>query len=87
VCNFYTKSSSPVDLDDMVNNVLSAWTRFEEYAISLPTNSSYFRIYVDPDLEEKQKELNFSGYYKGKTLDSDLAKFFVVMPLKNDLSK
>jgi hypothetical protein len=58
VCNFFLSRTKLFEKpEDIVSTILSAWLNFEEYAISLPTNMAYFRIYVDPDTEEKQKEL------------------------------
>jgi len=50
------------------------------YATSQTTNAAYFRIYIDPETEEKQKQLDYTGYYKGRTLDKDLANFFFKIP-------
>lgn len=76
VCNLLSIDKTIESAKQLVEPILSNWLKFESYAVSLPTNSTYFRIYVDPDTEEKQKELNYSGYYKGRNLDNDLVKFF-----------
>jgi len=82
VCNLLSKDKTLKSASQLVETILSNWLKFESYAVSLPTNSTYFRIYVDPDTEEKQKELNYSGYYKGRTLDEDLSKFFFEIPME-----
>ncbi len=76
VCSFIKENTQTVNADVIVNAILLKWLEFESYSVSQPTNATYFRVYIDPDTEEKQKELNYSGYYKGKTLDEDLAQFF-----------
>ena len=80
VCNFYSKDnySDPLKI---VKAILAVWLKFEEYAIRTPTNANYFRTYVDQDTEERQRELNYAGYYKGKSLDKDLRNFFIELPL------
>lgn len=80
VCNFYSADKSVEKADDIISVVLSVWIKFEAYATSQPTNASYFRIYIDPETEEKQKQLDYTGYYKGRTLDKDLANFFFKIP-------
>ena len=82
VCNLLFQNKIQKDANQFVELILSNWLKFESYAVSLATNSTYFRVYVDPDTEEKQKELNYSGYYKGRTLDEDLVKFFFELPMK-----
>jgi hypothetical protein len=82
VCNLLSQDKTLESVKQLVETILSNWLKFESYAISMPTNSAYFRIYIDPDTEEKQKELNYSGYYKGRTLDLDLVKFFIEIQMK-----
>jgi len=82
VCNLRSQKKVLEDVNELAELILSNWIKFESYAISLATNSTYFRVYVDPDTEEKQTELNYSGYYKGRTLDSDLATYFFELPLE-----
>ncbi len=79
VCNLLSQDKTIENINEIVEPILSNWLKFEAYAVPLPTNSTYFRIYMDPDTTEKQKELNYSGYYKGRTLDEDLLKFFFEM--------
>lgn len=80
VCNLLSQAKTLENVQELVELILSNWLKFEAYAVSLPMNVTYFRIYIDPDTAEKQKELNYSGYYKGRTLDEDLAKYFFEIP-------
>lgn len=82
VCHLFSQDKTQENANQLIDLILSIWLNFESYAISLATNSTYFRAYVDPDTDEKQKELNYSGYYKGRTLDEDLAKFFFKLPME-----
>lgn len=58
-----------------IDIILSKWLDFEKYVISLDSNKSYFREVVDQDTQEVRLILNFDGYYKGKTLNSQLEKY------------
>jgi AIPR protein len=51
-----------------VEGVLIRWKRFEKYARGRKHNVPYF------DVDEG--EANFPAYYKGKTIDIDLARYF-----------
>jgi len=82
ICSKFSKDKTQEEANKLVDLILSLWLSFESYAVSMATNSTYFRAYVDPDTEEKQKELNYSGYYKGRTLDGDLVKFFFESVMK-----
>ena len=55
---------------------LARWLDFEEYAKSRSHNRDYFRKFTDPVSAAETIETNFEGYYKGKTLNRDLAEFF-----------
>jgi hypothetical protein len=81
VCIFYYLANFYKSTDQIVNLILSLWLKFEEFAVIKPTNKTYFRAYVDQDTNEKHRELNYSGYYKGRTLDTDLKDFFIQRPL------
>jgi hypothetical protein len=59
----------------IVDSILNKWLEFETYIASLPENNSYF-ITLDKDTRTQKQEVNFDGYYKGRTLNSDLIKFF-----------
>jgi hypothetical protein len=64
------------DPNDIVQSVLAKWIGFEEYAIKQPHNSSYFRVYNDPETGTEKTDWNFNNYYKGRTLLSDLKAYF-----------
>jgi hypothetical protein len=51
-----------------VGQVLAKWKRFETYARRKGHNSEYFG--------DEAGEANFPGYYKGRTLDRDLERYF-----------
>ena len=87
VCNLLTQDKTQGNANQLVELILSKWLNFESYATSIATNSTYFRVYVDPDTDEKQKEINYSGYYKGRTLDEDLATFFFKLPMEKSNGK
>ena len=71
-------NSNNEDAARVLNSVLASWMKFEEYIIALPHNNDYFRSYSDPETGIRKQELNFDNYYKGKTLNNDLPKFFVI---------
>ena len=64
------------DPNDIVQSVLAKWIGFEEYAIKQPHNSSYFRMYNDPETGTEKTDWNFNNYYKGRTPLNDLKAYF-----------
>ena len=56
--------------------ILSEWLNFEKYAESQFNNSSYFRKKIDDLTNDIRLELNYTGYYKGRTINDDLKGFF-----------
>lgn len=72
----YQANNSLTKVDSIVNEVLDRWLGFESYITDLPSNNSYFRFYVDQDSGVEKQELNFDGYYKGRTINNDLKQFF-----------
>ena len=76
VCNAISKDKLPYNAGNLVNEVLSKWLNFESFANSLSSNYPYFSVYIDPSTEEQHKQLEYAGYYKGKTLDQNLRRFF-----------
>nr|WP_081593807.1 AIPR family protein [Pseudomonas chengduensis] len=62
---------------DHITSILREWISFERFAISNPLNHSYFRVYTDEESGITNQELNFEGYYKGKTLNHDLRRYFL----------
>lgn len=73
---FYKEDESLASLGMFVDDILKQWQKFESYVMTLPTNSSYFRVYKDEETGIEQRDLNFDNYYKGKTLDKDILTFF-----------
>jgi hypothetical protein len=74
VCNL-SISQKPIsdcinDIDSDVLKVIEKWKSFEAISIKKEENSVYFKStsYDGKD----SKDMNFEGYYKGKTLNSDL---------------
>lgn len=64
------------DVETIANNVLNSWLDFEQHVISLNTNSSYFNTYQDEITQIVKQDLNYDGYYKGRTIDSDIKNYF-----------
>ena len=78
VCNtsIGTKTISDCinDIEADVNEVLEKWKSFEATSISKEENSVYFK---STSYEGKDsKDMNFEGYYKGKTLNLDLTNYW-----------
>lgn len=76
LAKFYQGKTSTELVKKHVEEVLSGWTDFEDAITRKISNSNYFRYYEDPETSEKRSEVNFEGYYKGKTLNSDLVGYF-----------
>jgi hypothetical protein len=64
------------DVEQIVNSILDVWPEFESYVSSLPANSSYFSSFYNEEKGIVVQELNFDNYYKGRTLNADLRKYF-----------
>ncbi|MFK3989076.1 AIPR family protein [Psychrobacter sp. NPDC064578] len=62
-------------MEERIDFILSKWLGFEKYVVNLDSNKSYFREIVDQDTQEVRLISNFDGYYKGKTLNSQLEKY------------
>jgi hypothetical protein len=67
-------------VDESVEAVLAQWIDFENYARQQNHNyqRNYFRRVTDPSTGKETLETNFDGYYKGRTLNQDLAAFFAL---------
>jgi hypothetical protein len=61
---------------EIINSILDQWLNFEKYIEELPHNSSYFQEIIDDDLTSRRLELNYTGYYKGRTINQDLESYF-----------
>jgi hypothetical protein len=71
-----TKEQLDNQSETIANEILMNWIAFESDIIKYKHNN----IYVD----HNNKSFNFDNYYKGKTLDVDLKKYFFPMQLLND---
>jgi len=76
----YTPLLQVVDYEEKVKEeteaILSRWLEFENQIKALKHNEIYFRKTTDPETKKETIEADFSGYYKGSTLDRDLDDFF-----------
>lgn len=62
------------DIPQLVDYVLCHWKDFESDAICKASNSSYFKS--TSYSSSNSKDMNFEGYYKGKTINQDLEEFW-----------
>lgn len=62
--------------EGLVNKCLSNWLTFESFVTKQPDNEDYFRTYYDEDSKSLISELDFDNYYKGRTVNDDLGRFF-----------
>jgi len=77
VNKFYITSNSFSKVQNNVLKILRRWLKFEEYIVKRKTNKDYFYKYKNPETNEWQSYQNFDGYYKGRTLNNDLKKYFI----------
>ncbi|RAJ99005.1 AIPR family protein [Aliidiomarina maris] len=76
IAKYFEDKNSIHHVSEHLREVLGVWAKFEETIMKKTRNSAYFRYYEDPETLEKRSEVNFEGYYKGKTLNSDLIEYF-----------
>ena len=74
ICDYQEKIKEETDI------ILSKWLDFESYIKQQTHNESYFVKTIDVSNGQETLEANFSGYYKGSTLDKDLSVFFKLSP-------
>lgn len=77
----YTDVLNPANFEqDVMQNledVITRWPEFEKTIRNDETNKKYyFREIYDPNTGERTVETNWASYYKGRTLNSDLRKYF-----------
>jgi len=78
--NLFNKDFKPNEIEgesrEIINSILDQWLDFEKHIEELPHNSSYFQEIIDDDLTSRRLELNYTGYYKGRTINQDLENYF-----------
>lgn len=77
----YNENLNPTDFEqDVMKNledVISQWTEFEKSVRNDETNKNYyFREIYDQNTGERTVETNWTSYYKGRTLNNDLRRYF-----------
>jgi hypothetical protein len=72
------KEYSKEEITTKVDSILYLWPNFEKEIVRKVENSQYFTTILNEETGEKHIEINFSNYYKGNTLLSDLEYFETV---------
>ena len=62
------------DIPNQITEVLGLWKTFESGVISKSENSSYFKSTSYSAVNSK--DMNFEGYYKGRTINQDIISFW-----------
>lgn len=72
--NLYFNNTSDCfdNLKENINEILNKWIDFESHVIQRHENSSYFKS----TSHDNNKDMNFEGYYKGKTIDKDIESYW-----------
>ena len=78
VHKFFKDLNSFDTLKESVDEILAEWIAFEKFALSLSTNTQYFKTYEDEDTGGTIQDLNYAGYYKGRTINEDLIQYFQI---------
>lgn len=80
VANYYDASFKNEEYEEkskaIIDQILNKWIEFEDYIINEKHNLSYFRDVINPETKEARKMLDYDGYYKGRTINNDISKFF-----------
>lgn len=80
----YFDEDLPIDqydkhIDQSLAKIVQQWPAFELYIRSNPQNQKYyFKEVYDKETGERTIETNWTAYYKGRTLSSDLAAYFKI---------
>ncbi len=76
--DFENKKKENIDegVKKATDDVLNEWMHFEDYVKDQPENTLYFAKHTDPETAIETVEVNFDNYYKGRTVASNLKKFF-----------
>ena len=77
----YSEQINPADFDQNIirdlEDVINRWPDFEKTIRDDETNKSYyFREIYDQNTGERTVETNWVAYYKGRTLNNDLRRYF-----------
>jgi hypothetical protein len=67
----------------IIHQVLNKWLEFEDFIINEQHNSAYFREIINPETQEIRKMLDYDGYYKGRTINKDIQKYFKELELNS----
>ena len=81
VSHRYDDSLNPSEFDDSISvelsDIISKWEDFEKFVRADDDNKYYyFHEIFDPNTGERTIEANWSAYYKGRTLNRDLKRYF-----------
>lgn len=63
-------------VEELASHVLDMWIGFEDYVKEQPHNKDYFIRMEDIATGDITLEVNFDGYYKGRTLINDIRSYF-----------
>jgi hypothetical protein len=72
-----TKTYTIDNVENDIQLTLSLWNDFENMIINKTHNEKYFREIMNSN-DEKVLETNYSGYYRGTTLNNDLYNYFKI---------
>jgi hypothetical protein len=73
---YFRDQQSINSVNKHAQKTIDIWLKFEKYASEKPDNYNYFYIYEDEDTGETIRDYNYDGYYKGRTLNSDIIDYF-----------
>lgn len=79
-CFRFSDSFDPINYNSIANGVLvdimAKWNAFEQYAMNVPENQQYYFKEQGRNNSTTQVDANWQGYYKGRTLLTDLNSFW-----------
>jgi hypothetical protein len=73
---YYINGTDLDDIPNIVDSVLIQWISFEEVSIGKESNNAYFKRTAYSDSDSNNKDMNFEGYYKGKTINHDIEDYW-----------
>jgi hypothetical protein len=83
VCANLGIDRGPHEASGLVQSVLDEWVGFELAIRDKPSNRGYFGMFTDVETGTVRQELNYDGYYKGRTVNADLREFFLLGETKS----